>query len=207
MSESNSLVIMGYSGHAYVVIETGRRMGLSVVGYLDRQAAQTNPFQLHYWGSEDELTYPISEQFIFPAVGDNVIRKRLVEKIREKEWCEVLLKDPTVLLSESASVALSTILMPRTSINSLARIGSGCIINTGAIIEHECSIGDYTHIAPGAVIAGNVTIGESCFVGAGAVIKQGVTIGKQVTIGAGTVVIHDIPNGGTWVGNPARQIK
>ena len=61
-----------------------------------------------------------------------------------------------------------------------AEIKKGVIINTGAIVEHECIINDYAHIAPGAVLAGSVFVGANSFIGANAVVKQGVKIGKNV---------------------------
>ena len=91
--------------------------------------------------------------------------------------------------------------------NAFSRIGDGCILNTGCIIEHECTIANFVHIAPGSVLLGNVCVGESSLIGANAVIKPGVIIGSNVTIGAGSVVLRDIPDGETWAGNPARKIK
>ena len=42
-------------------------------------------------------------------------------------------------------------------------------------------------------------------IGAGAVILAGVTIGEGAMIGAGAVVTKDVPDGETWIGNPARR--
>ena len=61
----------------------------------------------------------------------------------------------------------------------MANIGKGCIINTGAVIEHETYIGNYAHIAPGSVLAGNVTIGDSSFIGANTVVREGIMIGNN----------------------------
>ena len=38
--------------------------------------------------------------------------------------------------------------MPGVIINSGAKIGKNCIINTGVIIEHDCVIEDNCHISP-----------------------------------------------------------
>jgi acetyltransferase EpsM len=85
-------------------------------------------------------------------------------------------------------------------------MGSGVIINTSAVIEHECQIHDSVHIAPSATLAGNVTVKRGAFIGANAVLKQGVTIGERAVVGAGSVVLQDIPDFTTLVGNPGRFI-
>ena len=67
-----------------------------------------------------------------------------------------------------------------------------CIVNTGAIVEHDCKVEKYSHIAVGTVLCGNVSIGKECMVGANATIIQGVSVGNHTIIGAGTVVTHDV---------------
>jgi carbonic anhydrase/acetyltransferase-like protein (isoleucine patch superfamily) len=43
---------------------------------------------------------------------------------------------------------------PHAYIGSEARVGFGTIVNTGAIVSHDCVIGDYANISPGAILAG-----------------------------------------------------
>jgi acetyltransferase-like isoleucine patch superfamily enzyme len=43
-------------------------------------------------------------------------------------------------------------------------------------------------------------------IGSGAVILPGVTIGENAKVGAGAVVTHDVPDGATVAGVPARII-
>ena len=59
----------------------------------------------------------------------------------------------------------------------------------------------------GVVVCGSVEIGEDCFIGAKSVIREHLTIGNNVLIGMGSVVTKNIPDGETWVGNPARKIE
>jgi acetyltransferase EpsM len=92
-------------------------------------------------------------------------------------------------------------------VNASVEIGNHCIINTAAVIEHDCTIKDYVHICPNATLAGNVTIGEGAQIGVGAKVIQGVKIGKWSIIGAGAVVTKDIPDNCTAVGIPAKPIK
>lgn len=209
MSGSKALYILGYSGHAYVVIDVAASMGISVMGYFEKNEVTHNPYSLTYLGDEKEqegVGFP-GDSWVFPAVGTNSVRRRMVELIRNRGWKAIILLDSSAIVSSRASVQDFTLIGPRVIVNSMASIKAGCIINTGAIVEHECEIGAYSHIAPGAILAGGVTVGKETFIGAGAVVKQGVRIGDGVTVGAGSVVLKDIPSGQTWVGNPAKKIR
>ena len=76
--------------------------------------------------------------------------------------------------------------------NANASVGKMCIINTGAIIEHDCEVEDFSHISVGSVLCGNVKVGAASFVGANATVIQGIHIGRNCTIGAGTTVRKNI---------------
>jgi len=203
------VVIIGYSGHAYVAISIFQSQKKSVLAYCDKKIQDANPFSLDYWGSENESN--VMEQLKtvdwFVAVGNNAIRKKIFQQLKNKGLHEATQAiHPQAVISSHVKIGAGTMIAANVSINALAEIGEGVICNTGSIIEHECKIGDFAHIAPGAVLAGNVTVGAGTFVGANSVVKQGIHIGNNVTIGAGTVVIKDVPDGITIVGNPQRKI-
>src|SRR5262249_34273496 len=73
------------------------------------------------------------------------------------------------------------------------------IINTGALVGHDCIIGMGAHIAPGAVLCGGVTVGNCSLIGANATVLPGITIGSNVIVPAGTVVREDITQAVTAV--------
>ena len=50
-------------------------------------------------------------------------------------------------------------------------------------------------------------ISRRAFVGVHAVILPGVTVGPNSIVGAGSVVTHDVPEGATVVGVPARIVE
>jgi UDP-perosamine 4-acetyltransferase len=81
------------------------------------------------------------------------------------------------------------------------------IVNTGAIVEHDCAIGSHAHIATGAALAGNVRVGEAAHVGIGASVRQGICIGPGAVVGAGAVVVHHVPEGVVVAGVPARELQ
>jgi UDP-3-O-[3-hydroxymyristoyl] glucosamine N-acyltransferase LpxD len=88
----------------------------------------------------------------------------------------------------------NTVIMARTKVDNLVHIA------------HNVRIGMDCTIVAGTVIGGSAVIGDRVFIGINASIKNGVRIGNGATIGMGAVVLHDVPAGETWVGNPARPL-
>jgi sugar O-acyltransferase (sialic acid O-acetyltransferase NeuD family) len=202
------VILIGYSGHAYVVADIAFENQYEIIGYTEKSRAQNNPFNLNYVGYEREIDFFENKKeagFII-GIGDNLIREKIYNLITSKDAEIMTLISNTASISKSARIGKGTFVNKNVSINALAKVGSNVILNTACIIEHECEISDSVHIAPGAVLAGNVFVGERSFIGANSVVKQGVKIGKDVIIGAGSVVISDVPDGKKIVGNPSRFI-
>lgn len=199
--------IFGYSGHAYVILESLLDAGYKIAGYFDFKKAEKNPYNLNYLGfeKEEDLKTIIGNGFVFPTIGENSIRAKLVNLFEANNLNQFAAIDPRSAVSKTAVISVSTYIGKNAVINAQATIGKGVIINTNAIVEHECKIGDLTHIAPGSVLCGNVSIGQNSFVGANAVVKQNIHIGSNVLVGAGSVVVKNLPDNGTWVGNPVKS--
>ena len=209
MSGNRNIILLGYSGHGYVVAEAALLSRMDLKYYAEKQPVEHNPYGLEYVGFENDngFAYWESEAVFVLGIGDNVLRHRVAEKVilHGRELATII--HPAASVSTYAELGSGTFVARNASINPMAYIGNYCIINTGSIVEHECFVNDGAHIAPGAVLAGNVTIGQGTFIGANAVVKQGITIGKNVVVGAGSVVISNIPDNEIWVGNPSRQIN
>ena len=204
------MILIGYSGHSYVVLGIFDALGKKVTGYFDNQEKSTNPYQLKYLGketSEEAFTVLKSDDF-FIAIGDNTIRQKIYENFAARGCMPVNAIHPSAYIDPSVDLAPHGIMISsNVSVNALSKIGHAVICNTGCIVEHECEVGDFVHIGPGSVLCGNVSIGDGTFIGANSVIRQGVVIGKNCMIGAGAVVIKDIPDNTIVAGNPSRDIE
>jgi sugar O-acyltransferase (sialic acid O-acetyltransferase NeuD family) len=198
------VAIVGYSGHAYVIIDIFLNAGRLVTAYCDQEEKSNNPYHLTYLGKESEVINKLKKFDFFACVGHNGIREKIHTQLSQVLGSPINAIHPSAVISGSVKMGDGIMIAANATINPMVQLGRGVICNTSTSIDHECIIGDFSHIAPGAVLCGNVLVGKSAFIGANSVIKQGVIIGNNVTIGAGTVVVKDIPDNTTVVGNPAR---
>jgi sugar O-acyltransferase (sialic acid O-acetyltransferase NeuD family) len=207
--EDSKIILIGYSGHAYVAHGILTSTGKDVYAYFDNIAKKDNPFNLEYLGNEnsEKAFLALSKNNFFIAIGDNHIRRKVYEHLAIKNIYPINAIHTSAIIYSSATIGKYGVMISAgVIINPLSKIGNGVICNTGSIIEHDCIVEDFVHIAPGAILCGNVVVGENTFIGAGSVVKQGISIGKNVVIGAGSVIIKDIPDNATAYGNPA-QLK
>lgn len=194
------MIILGAGGHALEVFDILRSMDqLEGLEIYDQDQSKT-VFHKSYTvvHAAEELK---SKSFCL-GIGNPTSRKGLYEYFSNRGLRLFALRGEHTVISpsalvEEADVFHSCFIGPKT------HIARGCMINTGAQVHHEVSLGEFTVINPGALILGAVQIGAMCSIGAGAKILPGITIGNQVTVGAGAVVIRNVEDGMTVVGVPA----
>ena len=196
------LILIGAGGHGKVVLDAAIKAGYSVVGFLD-DYYERNILGYRWLGKLSEFEKYVDKNIFIISIGDNILRKKISKTI-EAEWASII--HPSAIKGMNVIIGLGTVVMAGTVLNSCVRIGRHCIINTSAVIEHDCIISNYVHISPGVVLCGGVNISDSTWIGAGAVIKNGISICQNVIIGAGAVVVKDILQEGTYIGIPAKLI-
>ena len=89
-------------------------------------------------------------------------------------------------------------------------IGRGTKIDNLAQIAHNVTIGEHCLVVAQVGVAGSTTIGHHTTLAGQVGIAGHLKIGDQVIVAAQSGVMHDIPNGGKWLGAPAqpdRQAK
>ena len=190
----SKLIIIGAGGHGRVIADATH----SKVVFLDDSLVGEEIV-----GTLEDIdsVQQLGDEIIV-AIGNNNKRMEVLKGLSNVST----VIHPSSVVSEKASICCGTVIFANAVVNTGAIIGSGCIINTSATVDHDCILGDGVHVSPGAHLGGGVTVGSNSWVGLGASVKHGITIGNNVVVGAGAVVVSNIPDGKTFVGNPAKEL-
>ena len=201
------IAIIGQGGHSKVVRDVIKAMeDAEIVSCLDDKFnAEFFHEQILYGpvDSSERIAEEFPEVKFFVAVGNNIVRKQIVERLGFPDEFYATLMHPTAQVSEQSMIGPGSVVMPCAVVNSDARLGAHVIINTCAVVEHDSKIENFVHISPNATLTGNVTVREGAQVGASATVIPGMEIGEWAMVGAGATVIHHIPANSTAVGVPA----
>ena len=146
----------------------------------------------------------IADNYVI-AIANTKQRKEIAIVNQKLNFANVV--HPSVKINPSVKVGIGNIFCLGTIFTRNIKVGSHIIVNVNTIIGHDTIIESYVSIMFGVKVSGNVTIGEGTYIGSGAVILPNIKIGRWCKVGAGAVVTKDIPDGKTYVGIPATEIK
>lgn len=194
-----NIYLYGAGGHAKVIIDILKSMDLFVKEIFD-----DNP-EINECMNIPVVNNGKVHSPLIVSVGNNKIRKKIVEKLRGISFAKAISRFSVI--SESATIGIGSVIMQGAVVQSSVKIGEHVIVNTGATVDHDCEIQDYVHIAPGCNLCGDVKVGEGTFIGAGTIVIPGVRIGKWAIIGAGSVIRKNVPDNVMVAGNPSKIYK
>jgi sugar O-acyltransferase (sialic acid O-acetyltransferase NeuD family) len=209
-------IVIGAGGHAAVVADALLVAGHVVIGYTDADTERrgTGGCGLPILGGDDVLDRhdPAAVWLVnglggTGRTGDSAKRRALQQRLQAAGWQFAAVRHPSAVVSPHAKLGAWTQLLAGCIVQTGACIGDGCIVNTGAIVEHDASVDAWSHVAPRALLCGHAAVGTGCHIGAGAVVRQGVRIAAESTVGAGAVVVTDVPRAAVLMGVPARPTE
>jgi sugar O-acyltransferase (sialic acid O-acetyltransferase NeuD family) len=201
------LLIIGAGGHGKVVADVALNMKKwEQIAFLDDGKCSQHVMGIEVIGVVSDAVKYIEECDLFVAIGNNSTRANIQELLEDAGASLPILIHPNAIIGEEVELAPGTVVMAGAVINCCTKIGKGCIINTGATVDHDNYISDFVHISPGAHTAGNVIIGHGTWLGIGSIVSNNVTVVSNCTIGAAALVIKDLEEEGTYIGVPARRI-
>lgn len=102
---------------------------------------------------------------------------------------------PRAWVEPSAHLEAGVQVLAHAYVGSEARVGFGALVNTAAVVSHDCCLGAYVNVSPGALLAGGVKAGPEARFGMGVTVNVGVKIGAGAAVGNGATVKADVGDG------------
>ena len=203
------LAILGASGHGRVLADVAHAAGWQRIEFFDDNLLNISSVQNWHVGGNTKQLISRIEKFdgVIVGIGNCTIRGQMHRLLKSAGGRLVTIVHPRAWVSPHAKLGDGCVVMAGAVINIGASIGDAGIVNTGATVDHDCILGEAVHISPGAHLAGDVRIGNASWIGIGAAVRQGIAIGSGVMVGAGAVVVKPIPDGETVIGNPAMPLR
>ncbi len=156
-----ALIVYGGGGHGKSVIDLLRALGTyRLVGVIDDGiAAGTQILGLPVLGGAEALPglYEEGVRLAVNAVGGigNVqIRVRVFRQLAAAGFACPAVVHPKAYLEPNVTLSGGVQAFPFAYIGSDCRVGFGAIVNTGAVVSHDCVLEDYANISPGALSGG-----------------------------------------------------
>lgn len=206
---NKALIIIGNGGHASVLTETLLAQGEKFIGFT-APSEEENAFQLRYLGKDDiVLQYSKNEIELvlgIGMIGPNSLRAKIYQHFIQLGYHFKTIIHPSAIIAPSVTLGEGVQMMAGIIAQTNVKIADNTIVNTGAQIDHDCSIGQHVHIAPGTVLSGAVTIGEGTHIGTSVTVIQNIMIGRNCLIGAGAVVVRNIADNKVAYGVPAKEV-
>lgn len=205
----NPVIILGGGGHAKVCIDLLIRQNREIIGYTAPKPEGVLPGNVPYLG-EDSVVLSYKQEDIslvngIGMIGTSQLRSTIYKQFSSQKFSFATLTHDSAIVSQFAEIQEGVQIMAGAIVQAGSVVAINTIINTRAVIDHDCRIGAHSHISPGAVLCGQVVVGEQTQIGAGATVIQNVKIGHSAVVGAGALVRNPVANQTVVYGVPAEE--
>lgn len=206
-----TVLIVGAGGHARVLLDSLRRKGVSVAGFLAAESSSHGSLiaGVPVIGGDDRLAgFPAATVVLANGIGSVDVperRREAFERLTGAGYNFLRIVDPAAFVGGDVELDDGVQVLAGAIVQTGARLGRNVVVNTGAIVEHDCVVDAHCHIATGACLGGAVVVETGCHVGSGATVIQGIRIGAGALIASGAVVAQDVAPGARVRGIPARD--
>ncbi|MEL4420906.1 acetyltransferase [Shewanella algae] len=198
MNKPLPLVLIGGGGHASVLADILLGQGREILAIIcpDDISTRTVFAGIPHFTQNNDITRFNSDSVLLVNGIGMVPRSNLRRRVN-KIFLELGYQFETVIASDAnvsvfAEIKSGVQILPGARVQTGAIIAEHTIVNSGALIEHDCRIGAHNHIAPHATLCGDVLTLEEVYIGANATIIQGLVLESQSIVGAGAILTQSL---------------
>lgn len=206
------VVLVAAGGLAREAAAAARAVGARVLGCLDDDPAtwgrEIAP-DLKVLGGLDGAKDHTGAHFLVCA-GKGAVRERLVSRLSAlgvgvERYATLV--HPDARLADDTVVGAGAVVLAGVVATADVVVGEHVVCMPNAVLTHDDRLADYATICAGVVLGGGVTVGRAAYIGMNASVREGTRVGAGAIVGMGAVVLHDVGDGETWAGVPARPLQ
>ena len=166
---SASLLVVGAGGFGFTVWELALQTGdWSRIEFLDDSFPEGKYKQLKLVGCLSQLpTLATEYDAVVVAIGNNRLRKELIESVEQAGGTLAILVSPLARVSEWARLGEGVAVMPGAYVGANAAIGKGCLLNPNSTADHDAVMEPFSQLGVGASIAGTGIARQGAWLRAG----------------------------------------
>ena len=163
------LLILGAGGYGKTIADVAAQLDLyDEISFLD----DISTAQMVVGKCEDVFCLADANTEVYPAFGNNEARMNWLFRLLGAGLTVPTLVHPRAYVSPTAKLGTGVMVLPMAVVNTRVTVEMGCIINIGALIDHDSIIGAGTHLAPGAIVKAENRIPGRIKIDSGEVIEN-----------------------------------
>jgi len=209
-----NIVLIGGGNQAHYTIDIiNKEKKYNIVGIIDSiHDIGSDRFGYKILGRQEDIVKLVDQYNIeggVISIGDNWVRYYVSEQIKKQipNFNFVNAIHPSVIIGDNVELGKGIVMMAGCIINPKSKIGNFTFFATGAQVDHDCNIKNYSSISAGSVTGGYVTLGEFSAITLGVTVIDRLKIGKNTVVGAGSLVLKDLSDNVLAYGNPCKVIR
>jgi sugar O-acyltransferase (sialic acid O-acetyltransferase NeuD family) len=209
-----NIILIGAGSHArYCVDIIEKENKYKIIGFTDPyKPIGEKVCDYPVLGRQEDII-ELSEKYNIQGgvitIGDNWIRKLVYDIIigQMPDFMFVNAIHPSTIIGRNVFFGVGIVIMAGCIINPGSHVGNFCFFATGAQLEHDGYMDDYSSLSAGSITGGNVRIGKFTAITLGVTILDRIKIGDHSVIGSGSLVLKDVPDNVVAYGSPAKVIR
>jgi len=209
-----NIILFGGGNHVHYSIDIIEKEGkYNIIGIVDSiHDIGNNRFGYEVIGRQENLIELISAYKVdagIITIGDNWTRhfvyQKIISLVPDFKFANAI--HPSVIIGNNVKLGTGIIAMAGCIFNPMSVIGNFTFFATGAQVEHDCFMDEFSSVSAGSTMGGFVRLGKFSALTLGVTVLDRISIGENTVVGSGSLVLKTLPDNVLAYGNPAKIIR